>query len=499
MLKKIILKILKRYFLILLVLILFAFTNKTKPSNYNLKYAEIKPLNRVSLYFDSLPSNINSQLNEHKTSLSFIFQNTKALQINPLRGEGIINSLEFFNHPSHLEIIIKINSPRGYTFVTLPTSQSLIIEVFEWKSLSIAEDNYRMGLLALSNNLSVAHKYFKNAFKEKISNAGFFLGMLFLRADLIDEAIQTLLEAEKLNCNIPDLYILLAQAFQLRNENIKSNEYRKKYFELTHLTNIHYLLIEPSLKDSILKDITEDLIINEESTKKNIDTAKDTTKITTQYNKIDSILSSNSKETQVIEKILTYILLTIGFLSLMLFTLYLKWKSEKRKISSAMGFQNELQKQTTAVKVSKTLLEKVYQSQSQSKQTPPKPPVVDSPNQINPEVKDLAKEIIASKQTFKKPYEESTIEISKSTFKRIPTKLEMAMQIQKEQQKLIKTKLENIERLPTDADPKKLIEKAKSLGLSKSSLYARQNITAIEKDKSLTQKLFEKFYYKKKK
>lgn len=498
MLGKNFLKILKGYFLILLLPILFAFANKIKATNYNLKHAEIKPLNRVSLYFDSLPNNINSQLSENKTLISFSFQNTKALQTNLLRGEGIINSLELLNHSSHLEVIIKLNSPRGYTYAILPTSQSLIIEVFEWKSLSTAEDNYRMGLLALSNNLSVARKYFESAFKDKIANAGFFLGMLFLRANLIDEAIQTLLEAEKLNCNIPDHYILLAQAFQLRNENIKSYEYRKKYFESTHFTNIHYLPVEPFLKDSIFKDINEELILAEESTTKKIDTARDTTKITTQYNAIDSIRNLNSKEMPVIEKILTYILLTIGFLSLILFILYLRWKSEKQKISS-VGFKEELQKQTTEVKMSKALLSKVYQSSSQSKQQPPKPPVIESPNQINPEVKDLAKEIIASKQTLKKSSEESATEKSKATFKRIPPKLEIAFQIQKEQQELMKTKLKNIDQLPTEADPNKLIEKAKSFGLSKSSLYARQNITAIERDKSLAQKLFEKFYYKKKK
>ncbi|MGQ9819569.1 MAG: tetratricopeptide repeat protein, partial [Candidatus Kapaibacteriales bacterium] len=491
------LQIFRRFALIFLALILYAFANITKANNYNLKFAEIKPLNRVTLYFDTLPNNINSQLNENKTLISFSFQNTRAVQTDPLRGEGIINSLEFINRQSQLEVIIKLKAPRGYTYAILPTSQSLLIEVFEWKSLSTAEDNYRMGILALSNNLSVARKHFEKAFKDKLGNAGFFLGMLFLRGNLIESAIQTLLEAEKLNCNIPDIYILLAQAYMFVNENVKSNEYRKKYFELSHQTNINYLEIEPSLKDSIFKEISEDFIFDEESTEKNIATFKDSTQIKTQLSTIDSIHTYNTKEPPIIEKVLLYILLTIGFLSLILFALYLKWKGEKRKLSTIHSFKDELKKQTSGIKVSKTLLDKSYKSPS--KTSVPKPPVINSPNKINPDIKTLAEEIIASKQTSLKLSEDSKIEKSKTTSRKIPPKLEISMQIQKEQQELMKTKLKNLEQLPAETDPNTLIEKAKSLGLSKSSIYARQNITAIEKDKSFTQKLFEKFYFQKKK
>lgn len=480
---------------------LFLFVVATKASQYTLLSVSIKPLNRVTFFFDSLPKSLNSFLNENKTNLSFTFYNTKSLQTSSIRGEGIINTVDFMNYPSRLEVLIKLNSPRGYTYALLQTSQSLLIEVFDWKTLSQADDNYRMGLLALSDNLSVARAYFEKAFKDKIANAGFFLGMLYIRANLIEDAIRILTEAEKLNCNIPDISILLSQAYSLIGDKAKSIEYQKRYYEATYSNRIKFIEIEPKLRDSIFKDLSNDLIFGEELASKNFnsDSLRDTIKKKPKQNKSDTTHLSIATDTPVVEKVLIYILATIGFLAVMLFSLYIKWKKEKRRITSEKTeFQEELKKQTTRFKVGKPLLTKVYQTETKPRIT--KPPVIDSPNQINPEVKELAKEILSSRQTgVKTDGESAPADVASTPIRKIPPKLEIAIQIQREQQEIIKSKLKNLEQLPVDTDSSKLIEKANQLGLSKSSIYARQNLSAIEKDKSLTEKLFEKFYFKKKK
>lgn len=485
--------------LTIMVLCIIAFAYTTKAYNFTLRFCEIRPLNRVTLFFDSLPQNLNSFLNEDKTMLIFTFNETKTIESKVLTGEGIIESVKFSNYSTYLELSIKLKSPRGYTYCILPTSQSIIIEVFDWKSLSPAEESYRLGLLSLPNNLNIAYNYFKNAFKEQIANAGFFLGMLYLRANQIDDALRTLTEAEKLNCNIPDINILLAQTYLIRGDTNRANEYRKRYFDLSNSTKIQFLKTNSNLKDSIFKKVSKELLfsddfINQVNQDSTIKTQFDTIQNHLYKARIDSTKSIGTTQSPLVEKMLIYLLAVIIFLSITLFTLYLKWKKEKKNITSKKNmFNNELNKQKTNVKVGNPLLSKLYQTQIN--QSISKPPVIESPNPINLEVKELAKEIIASTQK-KSNTENQFSEESVSSSKKIPPRLMIAMQIHQEQQELIKSKLKSIEQLPIETDTNKLIEKAKTLGLSNISILAKHNISAIERDKTLIEKLFQKFYSK---
>ncbi len=77
---------------------------------------------------------------------------------------------------------------------------------------------------------------------------------------------------------------------------------------------------------------------------------------------------------------------------------------------------------------------------------------------------------------------------------KIPPRIEVAMQIQKEQAELIKRKIDKLEVAEIPLEKEKLEELAKNLGINKTSLLAKKNIEAIESNKELHKKLFEKFF-----
>ncbi|MCX7908344.1 MAG: hypothetical protein N2560_02360 [Ignavibacteria bacterium] len=457
---------------------------------------QINPLNRLTIFFTDLPLTYNSYLNSEKTIISLVINdvNTK-LKEDSVVSDGIIKKAELKKFANHIEINIYLKSPRGYSISPLEFSRALMLEVFDWNSLSQAEDNYRMGQLSLGDNLAVARKYFELAFQEPIANAGFFLGYLYLKANLPDQAKQILSKAENLGCNIPDIFSALAQCYYLLNDRNNYEKYKSKFLSEQKVANFKFIEIHPELKDSIFKEFPSLFVEQKKEFSQDSIKTLDTIKISEPTIRNEKSSRETQEKYSFIEKILVFLLVSILVVTILLISLYFKWKKEKKLLLIKKKFENELVKQRQKAIPNKFATQTYKKTEEfskneieEKKQEPEK--------YINPEIKALAEQIIDSKKA-ELAQEITEEESSKQFRKKYPPRVEIAMQIQKEQAELIKKKVDSLEisELPTGQD--KLEDFAKKFGISKTSLLAKINIEAIEKNKDLYKELYEKFFQKK--
>ena len=490
---------LSRKFFVLLLLILL--NQKDILSYSKFPVMTINPLNRLTIYFEKFPKDFQSYLNSTKTLISVVIYdietNTKE---DSVVSDGIISKATLKKFSNHIEINVYLKSPRGYTIAPLEFTKSLMIEVFDWNSLSPEEENYRMGLLSLTGNLAVARKYFESAFNGNIANAGFFLGYLYLKANEIEKAKEVLEKAETLGCNIPDLFFALAQIFDIMKDKSKADAYRTKYYKNQGTAKYNPIEIDTALKDSIFKEFTELLPLerNEQTTEKKLspDTSNQQKPIVISEQEV----TPKQERFSIFEKVLIFLGVSIILLSLLLTSLYFKWKREKKLREIKKKFENELLKQKHTA--SSALAARLYKkSEAEAKEiSEQEADKTQSPSTFNPEVKELAEKIISAKRQEQQesPTEQPTIpEKSSSSLKpKIPLRVEKAMQLQKEQMELIKQKFGKLETSDIPTSKEKLEELAKNLGINKSSLLAKKNIEAMSKNKDLYEKLFKKFFKK---
>lgn len=455
----------------------------------------INPLNRLTIFFDELPKDITTSLNSEKTIISIIvYDASSKINVDSCVSDGIIRKAEIKKFSNHLEINIYLKSPRGYTISPLEFSRALMVEIFDWKSLNPAEDNYRMGQLALLDNLTVARKYFELAFNDNIANAGFFLGYLYLKANFPEKANQILTKAENLGCNIPDIFAALAQTNYLLDDKINYERYKAKFLSEQRNTNFKFIEIAPQLKDSIFKELTETfeerVAESPAETNKKIDTPQISKPIIISENKSQE----DAERYSILEKILIFLIVSIILVTILLVSLYFKWKKEKKLLAIKKKFENELIRQRQRT-IPTQIAAQTYKKTEEITKSKPEDSSKVKEQILNPEIKILAEQIIDSK---KNEMQKENIEKEKTKPKKTnyPPRVEMAIQIQKEQAELIKRKIENLEpsEIPTDTD--KLFELAKNLGITKTSLLAKKNIEALEKNKELFKNLYQKFFHK---
>ncbi|ROL56439.1 hypothetical protein D9V84_08400 [Bacteroidetes/Chlorobi group bacterium Naka2016] len=455
---------------------------------------QISPLNRTTIFFDELPTDFNSYLSQDKTILSIVVNNANSkVRSDSVVSDGIIKKVELKKFSNHLEFNLYLKSPRGFTITPLEFSRALLIEVFDWNSLTPAEDNYRMGQLSINNNLAVARNYFKKSFDESIANAGYFLGYLYLKANMPQLALETLEKAEKLGCNIPDIYAALAQTYYLFNDKKNYEKYKNQFYAVQKDVSFKFIEIIPELKDSILKEYSNIFEITEEkvpdTTSPKVDAAKKVTPIVIK----ETPTENKTERFSIVEKVLIFLVASILVTTILLISLYLKWKKEKRLLEIKQKFETELVRQRRK-SISNKIAAETYKKAEEATKTE-KATEKYSEQTLNPEIKNLAEQIIDSKRAEVNK-EKNDLEKITTKSAKIPPRIEVAMQIQKEQAELIKRKIDKLEVAEIPLEKEKLEELAKNLGINKTSLLAKKNIEAIESNKELHKKLFEKFFPK---
>ncbi len=461
----------------------------------SIKRFVINPLNRVTIYCDNIPKNFTSDYDESKNSVLIAFEgNSIKFPKDTTRGEGIVDYVFAKNIGNAIQIEIKLKAKRGYSVVPLEFSKAIMVEVFDWNSLSPAEDNYRMGQLALLHNLAVARHYFEKAYEQNLGNSGFFLGFLYLKAGNFRKAEEVLRKANLLGCNIADLNAALAQAYDYLGDKNLSAKFRNLFLQNTYGISYAPIETDSSLVDSIFKQIESDLVIEEDTgfpKVENFDKAfADTTE---KFQDTSSIASETSidKTSNIVKRILYGFLVALLFFFVVLLVLFYKWRKIK---TTGVRFQEQLREEAKNIEAEQNRTESQAQATQQDK------PI----NYLNPKVKELAQEIIEIKrkeleQTEEEiPNEELSNKediVEAKTITKSP-RLEIARQIQREQEEILRKKLQSLELKIDNLNPEKLKELAEQLGIPKSSLLAKINVDSVSKDKKLIDKLKSKFLKK---
>ncbi len=460
---------------------------------------KINPLNRLTIFFDKIPKDYDAFLNQDKTLISITINDaTTKIKTDTVVSDGIIKKAELISYASHLEFNLFLKSPRGFSIVPLEFSQALMIEVFDWNSLSPEEDAYRMGQLSLTNNLAVARNYFEKSFKNNIANAGYFLGYLYLKSNLPEDATNILLKAMNLGCNIPDVYAALAQSYYLLEKKSEYQKFRSQFLSTQDVSNFYFIQIEPELKDSIFKNVQDIFAEAEEKNDKAKEAVQDTTKPSEPIVINQTNAESSSNNYSIIQKIIIFLTVSILLVAILLLSLYLKWKKEKKLLQIKKKFEEDLlneKRKTIPSQLAAQLYKKTEEISKETSNTESKEQHKEEFAKFNKNIKKLVEQIIDSKKSEQELSEKTN---QRSIPKKYPPRVEVAMQIQKEQLELIKKKFEQVETTIIPTDIEKLEELAKNLRINKASLLAKKNIEAIEKNKDLHKSLFEKFFPKKK-
>lgn len=545
----------KNYFNLSIILLIFLlFSSQRLLSLPEINRVSVEPLNRATLYFNSIPEKFETELSADKKKVTIRIPNcnvTDNARITP--AAGIIQSVYIQSNNKNLEISIILNETRGYSATILPYSKAIMTEVFKWDKLSPGEDLLRCGQLALENEiLSTAKAYFKKSFNEGNANAGFYLGLILLREDKKDEALKVLQTAESKGANIPDLWAALAQINKFKKNYNEQTRCEKLFYERSGLTNYEDLKINGiAINDSmyelpaLMAGIT-DTTINMSDSLNKIYHSKDSSnkdKISQNLplNNTDSTkLKTENSNNGFFGKILTYLIVTAIFIGFFVLSSYVRWKKNKIRVTNltvkqnpkAGNFSDKLKEASSAI-AGGSYFTKIYKNSEGSPQNQTNDNTqVNKPHGANHNSKKDIKLIpnnftLPKDLNLEKKFGLVTDELSKASDnknqnqtikddnlisdaknynnsdnnkkKNIQSdpKIELAKHMRSEEQKM---KAQNIESLvPSDIpnDNNSILELAKKLGVDKSSIEAKKSISSLEGDENALEKLKNKFSLKK--
>lgn len=230
-------KLLNMIFYAFAYIIVFIFViNQTNATQ--IQKISINPNNRINIYLDEEITYI-SELSADKQKVeiqlnpTFFQDNVKDIIVN----NGIISSVSTFSRENKTIISILLSKQLGYTANYLPYSKSILIEVFDWKSLKPSEDALRQGLLSLESGLvDDALNNFNTSSQLKSANGTGFLGLTQLVNNNENEGYRNLISAFEIKTDIADVYAALAQIYKAKNEVQIANKFSKIFTNLTGIT-----------------------------------------------------------------------------------------------------------------------------------------------------------------------------------------------------------------------------------------------------------------------
>ncbi len=501
-------------------------------SQNHIQKLAINPLNRLTIYFSDVPADFSTKLSNDKQKVVILFKNTMASDsAREAHTLGIITDVYVQPFKNNTEVSILLKDKRGYTSAPLIFSKALITEVFKWDKLSPDEDNYRTGLLALESGIVTSAKNdFENAVNSGNSDAAVFLGILQLQNGEIKSSLKNLLFAFRSHVNIPDAYAALSQILKMNNRPSEANSMAKQFYKMTGLNSFPQIVV-PEAPDSAMSENNYDSLLRELCFIITKDSAELAVKADTE--KKDSVLNqkfkkaiqSDNKQKEkkgiiigLIESlfppgygnvILVFVLLIIIIVLIFIFR-YIKWRNEqllkKNTVKKPSGYGPNLrgagrilpdqEKAVNAYKKPGAIIDKKIGGNEQK-------PL--NPKIINTETTNSA----SSGESFESRLEKIANEIEGSykssvniidndvkgdnSKKHLTAKLELALHLQEEQQKLKQKSLRSMDADEITANKDKLLEVAKNLGIGTSSISLKKQISDMKKDKEVISKLAKKF------
>ena len=296
----------------------------------------ISPLNRVTIYFDIMPTHIDDSLTRDKKTLYINLGDvafTDAQQF--VIGEGIIQKAELIKKNKNTFLSLSLSEQRGFTIAKLPYSTGLVVEVFDWNKLDSDEEAYRLGLLSLKDNeIELAEPDLLKGTNAGIGDAAFFLGSIHLSKGKINTALKLFLFADLKKTTINDNYAALSQIYTYKKQNAEAEKYAKIYKTNTGNTNVPVIQFPQIIESGELSDMfpsIDSMLLNAEQIL--VDSMPDTTQSDTAKVELkDTIPPENDNESIWVSNdyLLTKYVVGIA-IALILFVvyLYLKWRNKK--------------------------------------------------------------------------------------------------------------------------------------------------------------------------
>jgi hypothetical protein len=505
----------------------------------------IAPLNRVSIYFDQMPTIVEGLLTQDKRKLNINFGEvdfTSAQQF--IVGEGIINKVELIKKDKNTFLILSLTDPRGFTIAKLPFSTGLIIEVFDWNKLDTAEEAYRMGLLSLiDNETELAIPDLLKGANGDIADASFFLGNTYLNKGKINTALKLFRFADLKGTSINDNYTALSQIYTYKKQNIDAERYAKIYKAKTGNPITPKIQFSPIIENGEQADTLPyiDSILNLEQ--KLVDTMPDTPKID-----VKDTLTKDESIWETEGYLLTkYVIGIVIALILLVIYLYLKWRNkqlraiEKQKLNQSK-FQ-PVSKSTTDF--DKIMEEKMKEQKSTipsiPKSVPSGTPILTKeiarkkyPPKSKPKIQTdsveynsdyykknadnlisafntmklvKSEDVVKSDSILKAELETSNYNAGESIYTSVKTNIQgnkhnsaninLASRLLSEQKKIQQEKLSLLSKTGGITSDK-INEVAQKLGMDKGSLETKHNMDNLLQNEEKFKKLSEKFGVKKK-
>lgn len=503
-----------------ITLLLFGFLSITYSlySQSTIEKVSIADSNEVMFYFNELPITYKSKLSDDKRKLIISIANSN-VQDNAknLSGKGKIESVYINKVTNGIECIIILKERAGYTAVALPYSKAISVEIFKWEELSPAQDNYRSALLAIEDNIEVAaEKLLTSAHRSGLPDASAHLGIFKLRKGNLSEAAELLKSAAINRTGIHDVFGGISQLLNLNNQAEKAQLFAERFKKRTGLDFLPEIALN-AIDDTIagfslgINYFDEVLAIRD-----TVNTLSDT--ISKQFPNLfarDSLSVDNKNENKseflpdwLFLSVLALIILAIVFA--FIFGLrYLKWRQMQLEIlknKTRKSFSKEFddaiksrsqpnsEKGAELYNQSGRIVDKTISDDEKGNSETIIPIADDS---IRTETASDTEEklfAILSKVNEIKKEKEINDEIPEQSPKKgYSPKLELAMHLQQEQQKLKQKNISGLQTKSIPTDVKRLNEFAKNLGIEKGSLEIKKALDDISKNKNSMEDLAKKF------
>ncbi len=499
----------KNKILLLFCCFFFTFSNLVSYAQSTIYKIEINPLNRVLFYFDKLPNEYFSQLSLDKKKITLKIKNCIIVDsAKRAKGTGIIQDIYTSINKNQTELNIFLKDKRGYTAVPLPYSQTLMVECFQWDNLTNGEDIYRETLLAIENKISTGiQDSLLKAATLGDANSLTFLSFILLQKGYVKSSHKALTIANEKGSNIPDLYAALSQTYKLLGDEKKINQVNTLFYNSTGLVNFQEIAIPENLNNVQLADDSLFHILNEMDFSANSQNKNDSLSIFNQKDSLgikkdtNSILKNQDEEssTSWLSDFVLYFIILFLLLSIFIISSYFKWRKQQIKSRAKQKnvnskFVKDFEKAKQTVNQGK-IIDKTINEEINIPKTPS--PSINKKEEINFEDKleKLAQKIVDSKkQSLDNQADIETIStIKEPVKKKIPPKIELALHLQNEQQRLKQQNIESLKGISLESNREKLIEIAQKLRLEKSSVETQQKLEELNQNEQSLSKLKDKF------
>lgn len=518
------------------------------PAQLMFNKVEIGPPYRVSFYCSQLPDNFTSELSADKKRVTIRVPGASVQDsARQTHSGGIVEDVYINSKEGNLEIMIVLKSKRGYTAVPLPYSNALMAEFFRWDQINPTEDNYRMGLLALTDGIGkAAEKYLKKASDEGHVNASAFYGIILLQRGSVTEAAEKIEYALKSGSDIPDAYAAATQLLRMNNYPNEAEKYADAFKKLTGLSYVAELPVEipddakpesTAAIETALYSLVNDSTLFSISANDSVpttDSAKeerfaglfgpDSTADGNSGGNPEYDSSTPSVVPEWFTQILIYVGIFVIIFSVILIFAYFRWRRNQasKKIDDSDSvtndaFDEKLEKarktlsepnRKEAVKaytkagsvVDRTVKEKSTAGKKQEKTEKQKveekaATEIRSKAEKEEEDKNKLMELLSKVKESKSEEGKTVLQKEEPKPKKSegPPRIELAMHLQEEQRRIKEKDISSIKQQDLPTDVKKLSEVARKLGIETSGLETKKKIDKLSSDKDAMSQLEKKF------